>query len=67
MMNNHTSLQQDHCPPGFKDFGSATLWSLKYKEWLKRRGFTEELRAIETSSRNAKRNHANKKQRKNNK
>lgn len=43
--------QLDHCPPGFGNtVGSQDEWNNAYKNWLKKRGFHEELRLMEIAS-----------------
>lgn len=51
-MNKQTFIQVDHCPPGFKsNLGSQSEWANSYRQWLMRRGFTDELRSLDMASR----------------
>jgi len=57
----------DHTEPGFCELGSGSIWSKKYREWLIRRGFHDEVAQMDRNSRFSKATHENKKKRKNTK
>lgn len=51
-MNNANIIKVDHCPPGFSsNIGSNKEWQDSYRKWLAKRGFFDELRAMDIASR----------------
>ena len=57
----------DQAEPGFRECGSGELWARKYREWLIRRGFHDEVAQMDRNSKFSKLTHANKKKRNDNK
>lgn len=47
--------QLDHCEPGFgNSVGSQEEWNNAYKNWLRRRGFFDELRMMDLAAHRGK-------------
>lgn len=52
----HVQIPQlDHCEPGFgNSVGSQEEWNNAYKNWLRRRGFFDELRMMDLAAHRGK-------------